>query len=298
MYYVGDSDWLAWVEDGSNITREIYLHANGRPLRVGLRYINQFPPWYHRYNGRGDATFVPQDGNGGAGWRSYGAWGDLNYASDNRGYYNWNGAWGYMSFPLKFNFDMNDALDMGLYYAHGRWYNQDTGLWLSPNEKGDYLYGGDGQDPVNIGMVDDGFCDWIWIPFLCPPQTPTPTPTPIPPSPSPTIPPSPRPPTPSRTWTPVRVLTATRLITPSSTPLTPICAPPSDNYHCINPSVDNLQTMVAHVLYEEGGSIMGDPIMRNISQVIRNRIGDRQFAPDILGVISQGNGTHFNGWRV
>jgi hypothetical protein len=39
---------------------------------------------------------------------------------------------------------------MGLYFAHGRWYNQETGLWLSPNEKGDYLYGGDGQDPVNV----------------------------------------------------------------------------------------------------------------------------------------------------
>src|SRR5581483_2397031 len=72
-----------------------------------------------------------------------------------KGYYNWNAAWGYMQFPTKFNFDAHDTLDMGLYFAHGRWYNQDTGLWLSPNEKGDYLYGGDGQDPVNVGLVLD-----------------------------------------------------------------------------------------------------------------------------------------------
>jgi len=55
-----------------------------------------------------------------------------------------------MQFPANLNFNMHDAQDMGLYFAHGRWYNQETGLWLSPNEKGDYLYGGDGQDPVNI----------------------------------------------------------------------------------------------------------------------------------------------------
>ncbi|MDF0668879.1 MAG: hypothetical protein P0119_22740 [Nitrospira sp.] len=153
-FYVGDGEWLSWVEDGGNITREIYLHANGRPLRVGLRYINQFPPWYHRYNGRGDATFVPQNGDGGAGWRSYGAWGDVNYASDNKGYYNWNAAWGYMRFPDRFNFNLHDVLDVGLYYAHGRWYNQDTGLWLSPNEKGDYLYGEeDKNEPINTAQT-------------------------------------------------------------------------------------------------------------------------------------------------
>jgi hypothetical protein len=36
----------------------------------------------------------------------------------------------------------------GLYYVHGRWYNPETGLWLSPDAKGEYTYGS-GQDPVN-----------------------------------------------------------------------------------------------------------------------------------------------------
>jgi hypothetical protein len=29
--------------------------------------------------------------------------------------------------------------DLGLYYVHGRWYNPETGMYLSPNEKGDYI---------------------------------------------------------------------------------------------------------------------------------------------------------------
>lgn len=43
---------------------------------------------------------------------------------------------------------MNDALDMGLFFVHGRWYNQDTGLFLSPDEKGEYFYGS-GNDAIN-----------------------------------------------------------------------------------------------------------------------------------------------------
>ncbi len=43
-----------------------------------------------------------------------------------------------------------DALN--LYYAHGRWYNPDTGLFLSPDENGEYRYGS-GQDAVN----------WVWF---------------------------------------------------------------------------------------------------------------------------------------
>ncbi len=48
-----------------------------------------------------------------------------------------NGAWGYLRF---------DALN--LYYVHGRWYNPDTGLFLSPDANGAYRYGS-GQDAVN-----------------------------------------------------------------------------------------------------------------------------------------------------
>jgi len=60
-------------------------------------------------------------------------------------YYRWNGAWGYLRF---------DALN--LYYVHGRWYNPDTGMWLSPDENGEYLYGS-GQDAVNWAWFAWGF---------------------------------------------------------------------------------------------------------------------------------------------
>lgn len=123
-----------------------YLYANGRPLRVDLMDAAGQPPAYFRYNARGDAAgFVDQNGSGGAGWTQYGAWGNQNYGSDF--YYSWNAAWGYMIFPAGMGFNMHDVYDIGLYYAHGRWYNQDTGLWLSPNERGDYIYFDD--DPVN-----------------------------------------------------------------------------------------------------------------------------------------------------
>ena len=55
------------------------------------------------------------------------------------------GAWGYLRF---------DALN--LYYVHGRWYNPDTGLFLSPDENGEYRYGS-GQDAVNWAWFAWGF---------------------------------------------------------------------------------------------------------------------------------------------
>jgi len=85
--------------------------------------------------------------NGDAGTEmAYDPWG-----SSVRGlhYYEWNGAWGYMAFGA-----------LQLYYAHGRWYNPETALWLSPDENGEYLYGS-GQDAVN----------WAWrVPQLCRPS--------------------------------------------------------------------------------------------------------------------------------
>ncbi len=45
---------------------------------------------------------------------------------------------------------MNSVRSVDLYYIHGRWWHPDMGLFLSPNEKGDYLFNGDGQDPVNF----------------------------------------------------------------------------------------------------------------------------------------------------
>ncbi len=139
--------------------KQRYLYANGRPLRVDILDAPGTPSYYYRYNARGDATFVPKDGNGGTGWRAFGAWGEVNYGADIKGYYNWNAAWGYMQFPVTLNIALHDAMDMGLYYAHGRWYNQDTGLWLSPNDKGDYLIAAT-PDPINKG----------WVPLLAPQQ--------------------------------------------------------------------------------------------------------------------------------
>lgn len=148
--YVGDSDWLSTVKDQNGTVLQCYLYVNGHPLRVDTLYISSLNPNYYRYNARGDvAVFVQADGSGATSCGGEGAWGTLNWWEQGIGCYNWNTAWGYMWFPPKFNFDVNDDMDMGLYFAHGRWYNQDTGLWLSPNEKGDYLYGGNGQDPVN-----------------------------------------------------------------------------------------------------------------------------------------------------
>lgn len=112
--------------------------------------------------------------------------GDLTYDADLKGYYYWNAAWGYMRFPRKFNFDLNDVLDVGLYYAHGRWYNQDTGLWLSPNQKGEYGYEPQ-PDPVNrsqsvpctnfeaptLTPMGSGIVDWIKSPNVEPVTFPT-----------------------------------------------------------------------------------------------------------------------------
>ncbi|MDL1894754.1 hypothetical protein FBQ82_00630 [Anaerolineae bacterium CFX7] len=152
--YVGMSDWLSYTKNEFGTVLSRYLYANGRPLRIDFPNSQNSSSYYYRYTARGDANyFVAQQGTGDSGWFPFGAWGDKVGDSGNGsiGFYHWNAAWGYMRFPSKMNFDAHDESDMGLYFAHGRWYNQDTGLWLSPNEKGDYMYGGDGNDPVNIG---------------------------------------------------------------------------------------------------------------------------------------------------
>ena len=55
------------------------------------------------------------------------------------------GAWGYLRLGA-----------LNLYYVHGRWYNPDTGLFLSPDENGEYRYGS-GQDAVNKGWTRNDF---------------------------------------------------------------------------------------------------------------------------------------------
>jgi RHS repeat-associated protein len=52
-----------------------------------------------------------------------------------------------MKFPSQFNFNLHEGLDIGLYYVHGRWYNPDTGLFLSPDANGSYIYYD--NDPIN-----------------------------------------------------------------------------------------------------------------------------------------------------
>jgi hypothetical protein len=59
--------------------------------------------------------------------------------------------------------------------------------------------------------------------------------------------------------------------------------------------------MVAHVVLQEGGTTIGLQGMRNIAQVIRNRINDMSghFPYDTaMGIVSQGNGSAFNGWSA
>ena len=133
-----------------------YQYANGRPSRVELVSTDNlatpggYATYYIQYNWHGDAIYFARSEGGYTGAynlsrTTYDAWGiarlylPVSLAAWN--YYRWNGAWGYLRID-----------DLGLYYVHGRWYNPDTGLFLSPNEKGDYMYGGDGppaQDPVN-----------------------------------------------------------------------------------------------------------------------------------------------------
>jgi RHS repeat-associated protein len=88
------------------------------------------------------------DGSGGGSWGAYDPWGNAtnpppaSFPAWN--YYRWNGAWGYLTFD-----------DLGLYYVHGRWYNPDTGRFISPDEKGEYLYGS-GNDAINE----------MWVQFI------------------------------------------------------------------------------------------------------------------------------------
>lgn len=228
---------------------------------------------YFRYNARGDwAGYVDKEGNGGTSWGTFGAWGDVNYGGGN--YYTWNAQWGYMLFPTALNAVPGDALE-GIYYAHGRWYVADTGLWLSPWDEGDYLYGGEGQDTLNVAQFP---CpSWIpsWIRQILSCDQPL---VPLAPGATPTL---------------VEVLRATA----TSTPETPACIPTTAEPYCIS-STDDEQAIVAHVLLQEGGTLYGYAAMRNIAQVIHNRVDSAAFPNTVLEVVSQGNGSQFNAYRA
>jgi hypothetical protein len=109
-----------------------------------LQTLNGYTVYYLQYNWHGDTVvWVASDGGGNnTTTLTTDPWGV--YSSDTLQYYLWNGGWGYMYFN-----------QLKLYYVHGRWYNPETGLWLSPDEKGEYLYGS-GQDAVNYAWVGDG----------------------------------------------------------------------------------------------------------------------------------------------
>jgi len=125
-----------------------YWYANGRPSRVevastssDLQYVYGYNTYYLQYNWHGDAvTYIALDGSGGGSWGAYDPWGNPTSwpppALAAWNYYRWNGAWGYLRL---------DALN--LYYVHGRWYNPDTGLFLSPDANGSYIYYD--NDPIN-----------------------------------------------------------------------------------------------------------------------------------------------------
>ncbi len=148
------------------------------------------------------------------------------------------------------NFDMHGVYDVGLYFAHGRWYNQDTGLWLSPWDVGDYLYGGHGQDPVDVGWIDTNdpwWCtanyDYECIPsYLNPVVPPTPSPQP-----GGTIPPS-------GTMTPTEVL---RGRTPTVTLTPPVVG-------------DESYRLAKMMWYEERGE--GTDAMQVVGFIMLNRV--------------------------
>ncbi|MBI4671691.1 MAG: hypothetical protein HY741_08505 [Chloroflexi bacterium] len=41
---------------------------------------------------------------------------------------------------------------IGMYYVHGRWYDPNVGRFISPDEKGECLYGS-GEDAVNYAWI-------------------------------------------------------------------------------------------------------------------------------------------------
>ncbi len=70
--------------------------------------------------------------------------------------------WGYIHFNAIL-IGTNTVRSVDLYYIHGRWWHPDMGLFLSPNEEGDYLFGGDGpprQDPANDAWIVNAFVDF------------------------------------------------------------------------------------------------------------------------------------------
>jgi hypothetical protein len=144
--YEDGTDWLVrevWhsAVSGNAFDRVRYRYANGRPNYVeiaqtpgDLSEVWSYDQRYLQVNWHGDLVRRIWLNGDGATEMAYDPWGNSVRGLH---YYEWNGAWGYMAFGA-----------LQLYYVHGRWYNPDTGLWLSAGEKGTYQYNPQ-QDAVN-----------------------------------------------------------------------------------------------------------------------------------------------------
>jgi YD repeat-containing protein len=136
--YEDGTDWLVrevWhsAVSGNAFDRVRYRYANGRPDYVeiaqtpgDLSEVWSYDQRYLQVNWHGDLMRRVWLNGDGATEMAYDPWGN-----NVRGlhYYEWNGAWGYMAFGA-----------LQLYYVHGRWYNPDTALFLSPDRNSDYKY--------------------------------------------------------------------------------------------------------------------------------------------------------------
>ncbi len=160
--YVGDTDWLLretiYYYAGSSYDLVQYRYLSPKLLRAERYDTGPCQPkvLYMQMDWHGNLSNQYVDDGGGAFVAVGDDWGkgvgdawcvNFPYAYA----YRWNGQWGWMYFHDLGEPDGGGVL--GLYYAHGRWYNPDTGLFLSPDDKGDYFYGGAGQDPLNYSWI-------------------------------------------------------------------------------------------------------------------------------------------------
>ncbi len=275
-FYLDGTDWLVRETWHSYVSGNVfnlfeYWYTNGRPSRFkyvatapsDLSTVWSYAEYYVEYNWHGDLVgYVPMDGVGGGDIMGFNPWG-INSGGVIPGgqYYQWNGAWGYMTFS---------ALQM--YYVHGRWYRPDIGRFISPNEKGDYLYGGDGNDAVNFAWF---WCEWFsWLPG-CNSQPPTPTATP------------------QATWTPYIILVPVTTTPLPTNTATATFAPRSEPYE------------LAKMMYYEERS-EGQFAMRAVGWVAINSKGqprddgstvDPNFPSTLIGVLEDRHpGPRFEGY--
>ncbi len=110
--------------------------------------MNWHGDFYRDYTANGD-SFTVQTGD------AWGIWLSGPLACNTPHSYHWNAQWGHQFFD-ELGAPNGGNPPLGLYYAHGRWYNQDTGLYLSPDEKGSYIYLD--NDPVNKHVKPRGVC--------------------------------------------------------------------------------------------------------------------------------------------